>query len=323
MIDLEAMQEEMSDAIQTAIQLSTTSDERSQQAKDFQIGISDLGWCSERTRRMLAQEDPEDTDMFKAWIGTALGAACEQAVLDFAWHDALIQQTVTMVLKGQEFTYTIPGHPDIILPRWGAVLDVKTNDGLMVAERTGMDERQKKFQRHGYGLASFEEGLLAPGISIDDVIVGNVWLDRSGKDSKPLVRLERYDPEVTRETLEWLEETIYSYKHGEEAKKEPPREMCAKTCGFFATCRAYDTDVSGLLTDAGVLAALDMYREGQRLAGDARKMQEQAKSELRGVEGFALVDDKRISLRWTHVNESLIKPSVRRAHDKIEVKELP
>lgn len=322
MIDVEAMQEEMADAIKTALWTATTSDARSQQAKDYQIGISDLGWCSERTRRMLSQENPDDTDMYTAWLGTVIGAGAEEAVRDFAWPDALIQQTVTMVLKGAEFTYTIPGHPDIILPQ-GVVLDVKTNDGLMVAERTGMDERQKKFQRHGYGLAAWEADLFNPGVTLDDVLVGNVWLDRSGKDSKPLVRLEPYSVDVTQETLEWLEEVIYSYKNNEQARKEPPREMCAKTCGFFATCRAYDTDVSGLLTDAAVIAAIDMYQEGQRLASDARKMQDQGKSVLRGTEGFALIDGKRVSLRWTHVNESLIKPSVRRAHDKIEVKVLP
>jgi hypothetical protein len=322
MSDLAALQEELSEQIAQAIQLATTSDERSQQAKDFQVGISDLGWCSERTRRMLSQEDPEDTDMFKAWIGTALGAAAEQAVQDYAWSDALIQQTVTLVLKGHEFTYTIPGHPDIILPR-GVVLDVKTNDGLMVAERTGMDERQKKFQRHGYGLGAWESALFDPSVMLDEVLVGNVWLDRSGENSKPLVRLEPYDPEVTRETLEWLEETIYAYKHNTEARKEPPREMCAKTCGFFATCRAYDTDVSGLLTDEEVLTALVMYQEGGELTKLGTNMKEQAKSVLRGVEGFALVGDKRVSLRWTHVNETLTKPSVRRAHDKVEIKVLP
>lgn len=322
MPDLAAMQEEMSDAIKTAIQISTTSDARSQQASDYQVGISDLGWCSERTRRMLSQEDPEDTDMYAAFLGTVIGAGVEEAVRDFAWPDALIQQTVTMVLKGREFTYTIPGHPDIILPQ-GVVLDVKTNNGLMVAERTGMDERQKKFQRHGYGLAAWEAGLFNPGVGLDDVLVGNVWVDRSGADSKPLVRLEPYSTDVTDETLEWLEEVIYAYKHGEAARKEPPREMCAKTCGFFATCRAYDTDVSGLLTDDEVLTAIVMYSEGGELTKLGANMKDQAKSVLRDVEGFALIGDKRVSLRWSHINESVTKPSVRRAYDKIELKVLP
>jgi hypothetical protein len=322
MPDLAALQEEMADQIKTALWTATTSDERSTQSANYQIGISDLGWCSERTRRMLAQEDPEDTDMYTAWLGTVIGAAAEEAIREHAWPNALIQQTVTLVLKGDEFTYTIPGHPDIILPE-GVLLDVKTNDGLMVAERTGMDERQKKFQRHGYALAAHEAGLFNPGVELADVLVGNVWLDRSGADSKPLVRLEPYDPEVTRETLEWLEEVIYAYKHGEVARKEPPREMCAKTCGFFATCRAYDTDVSGLLTEESVVAALQMYLEGGDLARVGAQMKEQAKAALREVEGFALIDGKRVSLRWTHVNETLTKPSVRRAHDKVEVKVLP
>jgi hypothetical protein len=52
-------------------------------------------------------------------------------------------------------------------------------------------------------------------------------------------------------------------------------------------------------------------------------MKEQAKAALRDVEGFALIDGKRVSLRWTHIGETLTKPSVRRAHDKVEVKVLP
>jgi hypothetical protein len=321
-VDIEALQEEIAERIYTAIQTSTNSDERSAQAGRWQVGISDLGWCSERTRRMLNQETPTDTDMLPAFIGTAVGDHAERAIADFGYPEALIQQTVTMVLKGQEFTYTIPGHPDVILPQ-GIVLDGKTTDGLMVAERTGMEERQKKFQRHGYGLAAFEGGLFTDAVGIDDVLVGNYWIDRSGSEKRVLVRIEPYDPEVTRETLEWLEECIYAFKQNQPARKEPPREMCAVTCGFFETCRAYDTDVTGLLTDDEIITAMVLYSEGKNLASLGRTMQEQAKAVLRGHEGFALVDGKRMSLRWMHVNETLTAPSVRRAHDKIEFKELP
>lgn len=322
MRDLTELQEEMAQSIYKAIQTDTTSTERADQDREYRVGISTLGWCSERTRRMLNQEDPDDTDMLTAWLGSAIGDAAERAIFTHLWPDALIQATVTLTLRGQERTYSIPGHPDILLP-WGVVLDVKTQDGLLIAERTGMEERQKKFQRHGYALAAFEEGAFNDDVGIDDLLVGNVWIDRSGSEKRVLVRLEPYDPEVTRETLDWLEEVVYAHTHKTEARKEPPREMCAKTCGFFATCRAYDTDVSGLLTDTDTLAAMDLYLEGQRLASDGRKMQEQAKSALRGTEGFAVVDGQRISLRWTHVNEVLTSPSVRRAHDKIELKRLP
>jgi len=322
MTDLTVLQDQLADQVYAAIQTASVTSERADQDRQYKVGISSLGWCSERTRRMLAGEDPDDTDMLAAWLGTAIGDAAERAVLDHAWPDAIIQPTVTMVLKGGEFAYTIPGHPDVILPT-GIVVDFKTADGLMIAERTGMEERQKKFQRHGYALAAFEGGLFDDGVSLGDVLVGNCWIDRSGSEKRVVVRLEPYDPEVTRETLEWLEEVIYAYKHGEAGRKEPPREMCAKTCGFFATCRAYDTDVSGLLTDTDVLAAMDLYLEGQRMASDGRKMQEQAKAALREVEGFALLDGQRFSLRWTHVNESLTKPSVRRAHDKISLTRLP
>jgi hypothetical protein len=321
-MSLEALQEEMADQIYQAIQTHSNSDERSQQAARHQVGVSELGWCSERTRRTLKGEDPADTDMMAAWLGTAIGVAAEDAVVQHLWPDAICQATVTLTLKGTEFVYNIPGHPDVIRPQ-GVLLDFKTNDGLMVAERTGMDERQKKFQRHGYALAAFEAGLFDDGVALDDVLVGNCWIDRSGSEKRVLVRLEKFDHAVIDEILEWLEEALYAFKHETEARKEPPREMCAKTCGFYSTCRAYDTDTEGLLTDPDVLAAMAMYREGADLARLGEQMKKQAKSVLADTSGFALIDNKRFQLRWTHINESLTKPSVRRAYERLELKELP
>ena len=44
-----------------------------------------------------------------------------------------------------------------------------------------------------------------------------------------------------------------------EALKEPPREVCAATCGFFKGCREWETDVEGLLTDDTVLEAVTKH----------------------------------------------------------------
>src|SRR6478735_12849709 len=68
-------------SIYQAVVDSSRNDERSQQAQRFQAGISDLGYCSERTRRLLANETPDDRDTLKmvigTWLGTGIEAACK------------------------------------------------------------------------------------------------------------------------------------------------------------------------------------------------------------------------------------------------------
>src|SRR4051812_36830008 len=97
-----------------AIQKYTTHDDRGMQAKRYRVGISDLGYCSERTRRMLAQEDPEDSDMFLAFLGTAIGDHFEKAVKKAWGNQVIIQSDCSLTLLSDTHTYEIPGHPDIV-----------------------------------------------------------------------------------------------------------------------------------------------------------------------------------------------------------------
>lgn len=311
-------EQQVAGEVYQAIQAYTTGDARSQQAQRYQVGCSDLGFCSERTRRMLTNDDPEDTDMLAAFIGTAIGDHAERA-LKIAWPDALIQPQVILNLTDGQRVYAIPGHPDVVRPA-GMLLDVKTSRGLSVVARTGFTERQKRFQRHGYAKACHDAGLF--DVPLAEVLVGNVWIDRSADDKEPLVRLEPFDPDVIFEMTEWLTEVIWAFTHNQEAAKEPPREMCAKTCGFFGTCRAFDTDVEGLLTAENVIAALEQYREGLDLTRTGEKMKDQAKAELRNVSGFALLDGERWALRWTTINETVVPETVRRGYDRLDVRKV-
>lgn len=312
-------EKEMAARIYQAIQDASNKSERSLQAKEWRIGISDLGYCSERTRRMLNQENPEDTDVLTAFIGTAIGDHLEQAIAKHAYPTAIIQPEVELVLEGGSRTYRIPGHPDVVIPE-GILLDGKTSLGLSLTGQYGAADRQKRYQRHACAKAAAAAGMF--DVSLEEVMVGNVWIDRSGQDKYALVHLEPYDPEVIDEATEWLEEVIYNYTQGQEAAKEPPREVCAKTCGFFRVCRAYDTDVSGLLTDEQIVAAIVQYEEGRDLVNIGERLKKQAHPVLQGVTGFALIGDERFSLRWNHQNETTIRESKRKAHDKIELKRL-
>lgn len=312
------LEQEVADRIYAGIQAYTTTDARGAQAGRYEVGISDLGYCSERTKRMLKQEDPGDTDMTAAFIGTALGDHVERAMA-LVYPEALFQETVHLSLSGDVRNYTIPGHPDAILP-WG-ILDVKTARGLSVAQRTGADQ-QKQFQRHGYAKAAHDAGYF--NLPLEEVLVGNVWIDRAGDDKRPHVQLQRFDPTVLVDMTHWLDEVVDAFLSDRDAEKEPPREVCAATCGFFGPCRAFDTDVEGLLTDDKVLAAMEQYREALTMASDAARLKDQAKAHLAGYDGFALLgeDGERWSLRWTHVNGGPTPPGYRNSYDKIDIRKV-
>ncbi len=304
-----AMSEEeqtLAEQVYEAIQRSSNYSERSQQSADFRIGISDLGFCSELVRRMLAGIPEPVTDKTAAFIGTALGDHIEQAYC--AMHPGAIRQAeVSLTLQGDGGVYTLTGHPDIIDPS-GVIVDVKTTLGLSIVRRNG-PSLQQQFQRHCYALAAFE--MYDEGVTLDDVRVANVWFDRAGDETFPYVHMEPFNPEVVGQAGMFIDDLVYAYLHDDAARKEPPREVCAKVCGHFADCRALDTDVEGLLTAPDIITAVDLYREGLALEKQGAKMKDQAKAALIDVSGST----GKFTVRWVHVNGSHVefdrKPSER------------
>lgn len=310
-------EQEIADALYEGIMRFSNDSDRSLQAKEFKVGVSDLGFCSERVRRMIDGQVPDDTDTLAAFLGTAIGEYLER-VAKQVWPDALVQQDVALQLKGEQSVYTIPGHPDVILPKQGILLDGKTVDGLADVERKGPSQQQQ-FQRHCYALAAYQGGLFDRKISLDDVQVGNVWVDRSGNDKRLHVDLEPFDPEQVQRAGDWLDEAVYWYKAGEEAPKEPPREMCKVACGFYGVCRVFDTDVTGLITHPDTLEAVEMYNEGREMAKEGERLRSQAKKLLEGVSGSTGTH----FVRWTSVGESLVPETRRRGYEKLEVVRIP
>lgn len=302
----------LADQVYDAIQNVSNFSERSQQSADFRIGISDLGFCSEKVRRMLAGIPEPVTDKTAAFIGTALGDHVEQACQTL-WPQAIRQAEVTLDLSGDGGTYTLVGHPDLVLPE-GLVIDIKTTRGLSIVRRNGPTQQQQ-FQRHCYALASFE--LFEPDVTLDEVQVANVWFDRAGDEVRPYVHMEFFNPQMVAEAAMFVDDLVYAYLHGEAARKEPPREVCAKVCGHFADCRALDTDVEGLLTAPEILTAVDLYREGLAMEKQARQMKDQAKAALVDVSGST----GKFTVRWVHVNGSHVEYD-RQPSDRLDVKEM-
>lgn len=302
---------ELSERFRSAIALFDRDSPRAQQSENFVVGMSELGFCSERTKRMLEGVTPDLVYSLDAFIGTAIGDHVEQAFC--AIHpDAIRQAEVETKLLGDGGrVYTLPGHPDLLIPSEGLIIDGKTSHGLDLARRNG-PSRQQQYQRHGYALGAWDGGFF-PDFDLSALRVANVWFDRSGDDTEPHVHIEGFDQSILTEAAQWLDEVVYVYLNGGDAVKEPPRNVCEATCGHYRTCRMFDTDAEGLIMDPEQLSAIEMYQEGLSLERAGRTLKDQAKSVLYGVAGST----GEWIVRWVHVNESIIPESKRRAHDKI------
>jgi len=303
-------------SIYQAIMEHSRKSPRSIQAESHRFGISDIGYCQERSRRMLDRQVPEDTDLLAAAIGTAIGDYAEDAIVAHLWPHAIKQATVTLRVAGTvKAMYELEGHPDLIVPDWG-IWDGKTDYGLATVEREG-PSFQQRFQRHGYALAAWEAGFFGD-MPLDEVQVGNFWIDRGAQDKYAVVNTEKFDADVIAEGVEWLDSVVYAYLNNEEAMKEPPRQVCEVTCGFFKICREYDTDVHGLIDDPFLLGHIEAYVKGQELTKEGNRLKDQAKAHLDGISGST----GRHTLRWTWVNPSEIKGYTRKGYYKITLGEL-
>lgn len=295
-----------------AVQLYSLGTERTQQSQNFKVGVSDLGFCSERTRRLIAEIEPDRTDMLDAFIGTAIGEFIERASL-LIWPDAILQAEVNVTLTGESGReYIVPGHPDIIRPDWG-IIDGKTTAEMTVVEQSG-PSRQQLYQRHCYALAAHRAGLLT--IPLEQVKTANVWIDRTGDSQRMVAHIDTFDMNIVNEAADWLDNVVYAHLNGEEARKEPPREMCYKVCGHVETCRAMDTDVTGRIDDPYMIVAARVYADGAVLEKQGKQMKEEAKRALDGVNGST----GEYMVRWTNVPATDIAAFTRKGYKKFDLK---
>lgn len=288
-------EQELGYQIYQAIQDASVHSDRSKQAN---IGMSSLGWCSEKLRRQLDGQHEPETDHMAAFIGTAIGDHVEQAVMK-RFPGALCQAEVELdlTLPDSGLSIHLAGHPDLLMP--GLCVDIKTTNGLEVPRRNG-PKPQQRWQRALYAKAAWEMGLLGR-MPLDKVKVANAWIDRSAVDHSVLVQMERYDERDITEAMQWLEEVVYAWQHKEVARKDPPREVCFATCGFASECRGYELDATGLITDPETLTAVEIYREGVDLESRGKRLKKQATPLLAGVQGST--GEWQISHTWVNGTE--------------------
>ena len=290
---------------------------RSIQSAEGILGPSDIGFCRQKATLMI--KGVPQTDVVPKWsaaVGTAVHNYVE-AALKQAYPDWLLGS-----IDHLEVTATLPsgaeikGHPDVVVPASNAVLDIKTVDGFAWVKREGTSQ-QHKYQRHLYALGLIQSGILDVS---KPVLVGNVYFDRSGKESEPYVVVEELDPTLTDEIDAWVTDVIYAVRNGEDASRDIPAAVCEKICTHFTACRgSLETHDGGeLIEDAETVAAIDMYVEGRDMAKEADQMKREAQSRLVGINGT----DGRYQVRWVEVAPSVVQSFEKDGYMRLDVRKV-
>lgn len=267
-----------------------------------------MGACRNYLRNMIVQTPYDDSDdvRWPAFIGTSLGDSLENAMRESFGYTT--QRTVEVTLPSGK---RVQGHCDVHTD--DGVWDFKAVDGVESVKRTGPSFRQKA-QVMAYLLALIQSGDLP-----DDAYCALVFIDRSGRDSKPHVWMSGLDMEVIEEAERRLDDVVYAVMHGEEASRDEPATWCQVACPFYSKCRGAETDVQGLITDESALLAVKHYEEAREMAKAAERLKDEAKATLKGVEGST----GEYIVRWTQVNQTDVPGFTRKAYRKLDIRRLP
>lgn len=300
--------------ITKAITNSMDTSARSIQAAEGIIGPSDVGFCRNKVALMVKGVAPTDSPpKWSAAVGTAIHNYVEAAIKEM-YPDWLVGsideiETTTILPSGAE----IKGHPDVVVPAANAVLDIKTVDGFEWIKREGTS-LQHKYQRHLYAMGLVQMGLLSP----DNLLVGNVYFDRSGKESEPIVLVEEFDPTLTNEIDSWVQDVIYSVKNGEDASRDIPAAVCERICSHFTACRGALEIHDGAepITNPELVAAVRMYVEARETASAAEKAKKEAQQRLLGVNGST----GDYNVRWVEVQPTSVQAFEKQGYLRMDIR---
>lgn len=275
----------ISTLVKTAVKAYDADRPRSIQAREGVIGPSDLGFCKQKALLTLKGVPYSDTrSIWPAVVGTAVGEFVETALKRMfpSWIVGTVDQIRLPFKLGNGAV--VEGTGDVIVPEWNAVLDIKTKDGTKVVRRTP-PSRNYRYQRHAYLRGAVALGILDPAWPL---YVGNVYLDRSGKDEDPYVQIEEVDPTLDDEITSWVDDVIYARLHNEDAEREIPPAVCERICEFFTVCRGTlpINDEVEVFEDDETLAAIELYVEGRAQESEGKGLKDEAGNILRGLNGI-------------------------------------
>jgi hypothetical protein len=290
---------------------------RSKQAAEGRLGPSDIGFC--RNKAALMTRGVPGTDRVSKWaafVGTAIHKEVELALKQS--HPDWLMGSIDDI----EVTATLPsgvqvtGHPDIVIPEWNMVLDIKTVDGFSWVKREGTS-LQHQYQRHLYAMGLIEAAIL------DDskpVYVGNIYLDRSGKDSQPYATVEEMDPTLTVRIDDWIGDVIYAVRENEDAPRDIPAAVCERICSHFSACRGgLETHESGeRIEDPELVKAVQLYVEARETAKEADALKKAAQNKLTGVNGTT--GDYQV--RWVEVGPSVVNAFEKQGFMRMDIRKV-
>jgi hypothetical protein len=309
--------ETVSTLIKSAIETFDAKRPRSIQSREGILGPSDLGFCRQKALLTLRGVPYSDSkSMWPAVIGTAVGEWVEAAVKDTfpQWYVGSIDNI--RVTYDMANGASISGTPDIVATDFNAILDLKTKDGFEWEKRSGTSQNYR-YQRHAYARGAIAAGLLDGS---KPVYVGNVYLDRSGKDPIPYVTIEILDETLDDEIASWVDDVIYAHVNNEDANRDIAAPVCEKICEHFTACRGAlpVSDDMSVFSDGHILQAIDMYVESRDMAKKYEAQRRAAAKELLGLNGIG----GGFQVRTTHVNASTVAESYRQGYDKVDVVEV-
>jgi hypothetical protein len=289
---------------------------RTKQARDGILGPSDIGFCRQKAVLMTTGLQPTDNPpKWSAAVGTAVHNYVENAIKTS--HPDWLVGSIDHV----EVTATLPsgveikGHPDIVIPKENAVIDIKTVDGLAYIRNQGAS-LQHKYQRHLYALGLVQAGVLSAD---KPVIVGNLYMDRSGKEPTPLLLAEEMDPMLTGEIDLWVEDVIYAVKNKEDANRDVAAPVCERICEFYTVCRGSLPDSeSDMIEDTELINAVDAYVRGREMEKEGASLKKEAQVLLAGVSGSTGTHQ----VRWTEVQPTVVESFQKNGYMRMDVRTL-
>jgi hypothetical protein len=316
-IDLDAAATAIGAEIAGSIRAFGVADGRSVQSRAGIIGPSDLGFCRQKANLML--EGVEQSDAKPIWaaqVGTALhryiGDALRASHPEWTLDDTKVTCTFPSgaVVSG---TPDIMGVVTVIGSDWYAVLDIKTKDGLAEAIKFG-PTMNHRFQRATYCAGAIQSGMVPTGYR---VLVGNVFVDRSGADDRVIVDVEEWHDAMLLEVDDWITDVIYARTHHEEASRDVAAPVCEVICEYFTVCRGnLPMGDAEPIRDETLRRGLALYADGAKLAKDAEAMKAGAKAILQGVNGT----DGEWTVRWIDMPETKVAGFSRAPYKRIDVR---
>jgi hypothetical protein len=280
------------------------------------LGASDIGFCRQKAAYKMRGVDKSDvSDSFKALMGTGAHIVMADA-RKAANPGLLIEHEVRAIIELPDGgKVEVLGHADEIDPDEPSVTDYKTVSESVSIRRNGPSQSHR-YQRHIYALAALQMGLVHDD---ENLIVRNVYVDRSGASREPYVSQERFDPTLTAEIATWLSDVLYAVEQGEDASRDVSAPRCeAMGCEYFTTCYGSlpDSHDPVLIEDPVLITAVEQYVEGREMEREGKLLKQGAAAQLAGVNGSTGL----WQVRYTEVGEAEVPGYTRAGYSKLDVR---